>query len=62
MENFEIQLKLNVAQINTILKYLGGGAYVEVSDLINSLHDQARSQIAQATPPASIEPEAEQTV
>lgn len=50
MENLEINVKLSVAQINTILKYLGAGTYAEVADLITSLHAQARPQLEQALP------------
>ena len=47
MENLEF--KLTVAQANTILKYLGTGVYSEVVELINLLHNQAKSQIEATT-------------
>ena len=49
MENLELDVKLTVNQINTILKYLGAGTYTEVADLITSLHAQARPQLDQAS-------------
>jgi hypothetical protein len=45
MENFELTLKLTIAQTNVVLKYLGTGAYAEVSDLIAALHAQAKPQV-----------------
>ena len=62
METLEIELKLTVAHINTILKHLGAGAYAEVSEIVNLLHGQARPQIEQASQPAPAQPEPEQTV
>lgn len=41
----EITLKLTVDQANTILKYLGNGAYVEVESVINAIRQQANEQI-----------------
>ena len=54
MDNLELELKVTVAQINTILKYLSQGVYAEVSDLIALLHGQAKPQVeaAAATEPA----------
>ena len=49
MENLELDLKLTVAHVNTVLKHLGAGVYAEVADLINLLHGQAKSQIESAT-------------
>ena len=55
MENLELELKLTVAHVNTLLKHLGNGAYNEVSELIALLHGQAQPQIVAATPaPASM--------
>ena len=48
MENFELDLKLTVAHVNTVLKHLGAGVYAEVADLINLLHGQAKPQIESA--------------
>ena len=68
MENFELELKLTVAHVNTILKHLGAGAYAEVSELIGLLHGQSQPQLqaaAQAAPvadPAPVAPAEEQTI
>jgi len=64
MENLELDLKLTVAHVNTVLKHLGAGVYAEVADLINLLHGQAKPQIEasnQATPvePVTTEPPTE---
>lgn len=48
MDNLELDLKLTVAHVNTILKHLGAGAYAEVADLIAFLHGQAKPQIESA--------------
>jgi len=45
MENLELELKLTVAHVNTLLKHLGAGVYAEVADLITLLHGQAKPQI-----------------
>jgi len=45
MDNLELDLKLTVAHVNTMLKHLGAGVYTEVADLINLLHGQAKPQI-----------------
>ena len=58
MENLELDLKLTVAHVNTVLKHLGAGVYAEVADLIQLLHGQAKPQIetaANAAPVASNE-------
>lgn len=56
MENLELDLKLTVAHVNTLLKHLGAGVYAEVSDLINLLHGQAKPQIESAVvAPAALE-------
>jgi hypothetical protein len=54
MENLELELKLTVAHVNTVLKHLGAGVYAEVADLIQLLHGQAQPQIqaAAVTAPA----------
>jgi len=51
MDNLELELKVTVTQINTILKHLSQGAYAEVSDLIALLHSQAKPQVEAATKP-----------
>ena len=63
MENLELELKLTVAHVNTVLKHLGSGVYAEVADLINLLHGQAKPQIESAVPasPAVEETAAEPT-
>lgn len=45
MENLELDLKLSVAQINIVLKYLGAGAYAEVAELIAAIHEQSKPQL-----------------
>jgi hypothetical protein len=62
MENLELELKLTVSHVNTLLKYLGAGAYAEVADVINLLHGQAKPQIEAATasapaPTSELEPQ-----
>ena len=52
MENLELELKLTVAHVNTILKHLGSGVYAEVAELVNLLHGQAKPQIESAAAPA----------
>ena len=54
MENFELELKLTVTHVNTILKHLGAGAYAEVAELVNLLHGQAKPQIENAAAPAPV--------
>jgi hypothetical protein len=65
MENLELELKLTVAHVNTVLKHLGSGIYAEVADLIQLLHGQAKPQIESAVvaAPAPVEsaPTEEQT-
>jgi len=54
MDNLELELKLTVAHVNTVLKHLSAGVYSEVADLISLLHGQAKPQIetpAPETPP-----------
>jgi hypothetical protein len=55
MDNLELDLKLTVAHVNTVLKHLGAGVYAEVADLINLLHGQAKPQVeaAAASPVAA---------
>jgi hypothetical protein len=43
MENLTFNFTIN--QINLILKYLGSGAFVEVEPIINSIREQAASQL-----------------
>ena len=45
MDNLELDLKLTVLHVNTILKHLGSGSYAEVADLVNTIHAQAKPQI-----------------
>ena len=54
MENFELELKLTVAHVNTVLKHLGSGVYAEVADLIQLLHGPAKPQIESAANAAPI--------
>jgi hypothetical protein len=56
MDNLELNLKLTVAHINTILAHLAKGAYADVADLITHLHTQAKPQVEAATSqaPASV--------
>jgi hypothetical protein len=58
MENLELNFKLTVDHVNTVLKHLGTGVYSEVADLINLLHGQAKPQIEAANTPAPVAPEA----
>ena len=46
MENTVLTLNLTVAQVNTILKYIGAGSYVEVEQIIASIREQAATQLA----------------
>ena len=59
MENLELELKLTVAHVNTVLKYLGP-VYAEVGDLIQLLHGQAKPQIESAVSPAPVEAASEE--
>jgi len=60
MENLELELKLTVAHVNTVLKHLGAGVYAEVADLITLLHGQAKPQVeAAAAAPVVAEPASE---
>ena len=45
MDNLELNLKLTVSHVNTVLKHLGAGVYAEVAELITLLHGQAKPQI-----------------
>jgi hypothetical protein len=59
MENLELELKLTVAHVNTLLKHLGSGIYSEVAEVIQLLHGQAQPQIqAAAVVPVAPAPEA----
>jgi len=49
MDNLELNLKLTVAHINTILAHLAKGAYADVADLITHLHTQAKPQVEAAS-------------
>ena len=59
MENLELEFKLTVAHVNTILKHLGAGV-AELNDLIQFLHGQAKPQIEAAVPPAPVEAASEE--
>ena len=48
MDRFNITLNLTVAQINVILKYLGGGAFAEVENVVNAIRVQATPQLSEA--------------
>ena len=56
MDNLELELKLTVAHVNTVLKHLSAGVYAEVVDLIGLLHAQAKPQVEAATPPSENTP------
>jgi hypothetical protein len=56
MDNLELELKLTVAHVNTVLKHLGAGVYAEVADLITLLHGQAKPQV-EAAASAPVAPE-----
>lgn len=56
MNDLELELKLTVAHVNTILAHLAKGAYADVVDLINHLHAQAKPQVeasSQASAPVA---------
>lgn len=57
MDNTKVMLNLTVAQVNTILKHLGSGPYVEVVDIVNEIRSQAVPQIAQEVAPPMPVPE-----
>ena len=49
-----INLKLELEELNTILKHLGNGIYTEVGQIIAKLHGQALPQVQkpeEETPP-----------
>ena len=58
LEKIEVDLKLTVAHVNTILAHLAKGVYSEVVDLISHLRSQALPQVAAAAPVAPTEPAA----
>jgi uncharacterized protein (DUF302 family) len=58
MENLELDFKLTVAHVNTVLKHLGAGVYSEVADLITLLHGQAKPQIEDAAIAGMVKTEA----
>jgi len=58
MDNLELDLKLSVAHVNTVLRHLGAGVYAEVADLISLLHGQAKPQIEDATIAGMVKTEA----
>lgn len=59
MDNLELELKLTVAHVNTVLKHLANGVYAEVAELIALLHTQAKPQVdSTASEPANDAPAA----
>jgi hypothetical protein len=48
IEKLEVEMKLTVAHVNTILAHLAKGVYAEVADLINHLRNQAVPQVTAA--------------
>ena len=48
MDQFNLTLNLTVAQVNVILKYLGGGAFAEVESVVNAIRTQAAPQLSAA--------------
>ena len=53
MDNLEVELKLTVAHVNSVLKHLAKGAYEEVADIIALLHSQAKLQVEAASAPSA---------
>lgn len=45
-----INLKLELEELNTILKHLGNGIYTEVGQIIAKLHGQALPQVQNKEP------------
>lgn len=59
MDNLELELKLTVAHVNTLLKHLANGVYAEVAELIALLHTQAKPQVENvANEPVELAPAA----
>jgi len=58
MEKIEVEVKLTVAHVNTILSHLAKGAYAEVADLIAHLRSQVVPQVNAAQNPAPAASEA----
>lgn len=53
-----INLKLEIAEIEAMLKHIGNGAYAEVAPLIAKIHGQAMPQVqAMQTPAPVAEPD-----
>jgi hypothetical protein len=51
--------ELSIKEVETILRHLGAGQYVEVSDLITKIRDQAIPQVAKLQPDLIQSPVAE---
>jgi hypothetical protein len=60
MDNLELELKLTVAHVNTVLKHLSAGVYSEVADLIALLHGQAKPHIEAPAPSSESKAEDQQ--
>jgi len=60
MENLEIQLKLTVAHVQSVLKHLDMGVHAEVRQLIDFIVGQTNPQIESAAPPAPAVPVSEE--
>ena len=58
LEKIEVEVKLTVAHVNTILAHLAKGAYNEVAELIAHLRGQVVPQVdaAKKPPEAPAEP------
>jgi hypothetical protein len=56
MENLELELRLTVNHVNTLLKHLGAGVYSEVAEVIQLLHGQAKPQIDAASQAVTMAP------
>jgi len=54
LEKIEVEVKLTVAHVNTILSHLAKGAYNEVADLIAHLRGQVVPQVASAQKSANV--------
>ena len=48
MDQLNLALNLTVAQVNVILKYLGGGTFSEVESVVNAIRLQATPQLSAA--------------
>ena len=48
--------ELTIKEVETLLRHLGAGQYVEVSDLITKIRDQAIPQVAKIQPDLVVNP------